>query len=139
FIADLERDGATVVVEGAIAAKPARIRVITTEITTDCLLFLWNITAGGGGAHVRNPTERRIQVTAADRFPLEIGRRTIVGGWSEETAAWGFWDVMRHTRFSLNSPSCQMNVSTLERADHDGVATQIKKRPTPPEVVVAVI
>ncbi len=65
FIADLERDGATVIVEGAIAAKPARMRVITTEKLTDCLVFLWNITPGGG-PNVRKPYERRIQVTAAD-------------------------------------------------------------------------
>ena len=63
FIGDLERGGATVILEGPIAAKPARLRVITTEKTTDCLVFLWNITRGGGGPSVRPATERRIQVT----------------------------------------------------------------------------
>ena len=139
FIADLERGGATVLVEGVIAAKPARIRVITAEKTTGTLVFLWNITPGGGGPKVRSQWERRIQVTAATRFPLEVGKLTIVGGWSEQASTWGFWDVQRHNRFSKKSPSFQMRIETLERAFVDGVATQKRKTKTEtPEVVVAV-
>lgn len=137
FIADLERDGAAVVVDGDIAAKPLRLRVTTNEETADCLVFLWNITPGGGGPTVRPAAERRIQITAATRFPLEIGRLTIVGGWSGEAGAWGFWDVLGHTRFSRKSPSFQMRLGTLERGFHDGVATQ-KRKTNPPEIVVAV-
>lgn len=137
FIADLERGGATVIVEGSISTKPARLRILTTEKTTDCLVFLWNITPGGGGPAVRPPGERRIQVTAADRFPLELAKSTLVGGWSDEVGVWGFWDVMRHTRFSLNSPSFQVQLDTLERASHDGVSTQ-KRKTARPEIVVAV-
>lgn len=137
FVADLERAGATVILEGPIVDKPARIRVIASDRTTECLLFLWNITPGGGGAGVRPRLERRIQVTAATRFPIEPGRQTFVGGWSEEAGAWGFWNVMRHTRFSLKSPSAQITKSTLEFAFHHGVATQ-KRKTRPPEIVVAV-
>lgn len=137
FVADLERGGATVIVEHANTDKPARFRVITTEKTIDCMVFLWKITPGGGGPGVRPITERRIQVTATDRFPLDVGRLTVVGGWSDETGVWGFWDVMRHTRFSLKSPSFQTRVETLLRAFHDGVATQ-KRKTNPPEIVVAV-
>ncbi|HEY8506447.1 MAG TPA: HNH endonuclease, partial [Gemmataceae bacterium] len=97
----------------------------------------WTITRGGGKSPVRPRNERRIQVTAARRFPLEVGRRTIIGGWSEEAGAWGLWDVMRHTRFSRKSPSFQMHLQTLQRGYHDGVATQARKT-TPPEIVVAV-
>jgi putative restriction endonuclease len=136
FTADLERCGATVITE-PVAEKPARLRVIAGERTTDCLLFLWNITPGGGRSEARPANERRIQVTSTRRFPLEVGRRTIIGGWSEETGAWGFWDVMRHTRFSRKSPSFQMHLETLERAAQDGVATQARKT-TPREIVVAV-
>lgn len=138
FAKDLEKGGATVTADGSLASKPARLRVVTADRSIDCLVFLWNITPGGGGAGVRPAGERRIQVTAATKFPLEIGKQTIVGGWCEETGAWGFWDVMRHTKFSLKSPSFQMHVGTLERAFHDGVATQLRARTKPPEVVVAV-
>ena len=137
FIADLERGGAAVLVEGLISAKPARLRIITTEKPTDCLVFLWNITPGGGGPRVRPRGERRIQVTAANRFDLEPGKYTLIGGWSDEVSVWAFWDVMRHTRFSRNSPSFQVHLDTLERASHHGVATQ-KRKTDPPEIVAAV-
>ena len=137
FIADLERGGATVLLEPSLDAKPARLRVLTNDRTSACLVFLWNITPGGGGEGVRPATERRIQVTAATRFPLEVGHQTIVAGWSEEIGVWGFWDVLRHTRFSPKSPSFQMRIDTLERAFHDGVSTQ-KRKTKPPEIVVAV-
>ncbi len=136
FIADLEHGGAAVIREPS-QGKPARLRVVANDRTSECLLFLWSITPGGGRSVSRLPNERRIQVTAATHFPLEIGRRTIIGGWSEETGAWGFWDVMRHTRFSHKSPSFQMHLETLERGYHDGVATQARQT-TPPEIVVAV-
>jgi hypothetical protein len=55
FSADWERNGATVIVAGQLIDKAARIGVVSTEATTECLLFLWNITPGGGGAHVRRP------------------------------------------------------------------------------------
>lgn len=137
FIADLERAGATVILQQPISAKPARLRVVTQEGATECLVFLWNITPGGGRSTSRPANERRIQVTAATTFPLEAGRQTIVGGWSNETGAWAFWDVLRHTRFSSNSPSFQVHQDTLDRGHHDGVATQSRKT-QPPEIVVAV-
>lgn len=136
FVGDLQLSGATVLLEQT-GRKPARARVVGPERTTECLLFLWQITRGGGRSESRPPSERRIQATATDQFPLEVGRRTLVGGRSQETGAWGFWDVMRHTRFSRKSPSFQMRVETLERGFHDGLSTQTKKT-DPPEVVVAV-
>ena len=136
FSQDLERAGGLVLSE-PLADKPARIRVVANDRVADCLLFLWNITPGGGGATVRPASERRIQVTSTRRFPLEVGKRTIIGGWCAETGSWGFWDVMRHTRFSQNSPSFQMRVQTLERGFHDGVSTQSRKT-TPPEIAVSV-
>lgn len=137
FAADLERAGATVLFEAPVVAKPARLRVLTNDKTTECLVFLWNITPGGGSGGERPATERRIQVTAAERFPLEVGRLTVIGGWSEEAQAWGFWDVLRHTRFSEKSPSFQMRIGTLEQAFNDGVATQ-RRMTDPAEIVVSV-
>jgi putative restriction endonuclease len=136
FAQDLERCGAIVISEHG-DQKPARLRVTYGDRVTDCLLFLWNITPGGGKSDSRPKSERRIQVTAATKFPLEVGKRTIIGGWCDETGSWGFWDVLRHTRFSLNSPSFQVRVQTLECGFHDGVATQSRKT-DPPEIVVSV-
>jgi putative restriction endonuclease len=137
FVADIQRSGSTALIEGNISPMPARVRVVTGERAAECLLFLWNVTPGGGGEGVRPAGEWRIQVTTATRFPLEVGRRTIVGGWHEGESVWCFWDVMRHTRFSPKSPSFQVNIRTLERAGHDGVAAQTR-RTKPREVVVSI-
>lgn len=134
FTEDLERLGASVV-GTAVNQKPARVRVVANDRVTDCLLFLWNVTHGGGAAS-RPRNERRVQLTATGPFTLEAGQRTIIGGWSDETGSWGFWDVMRHIQFSRKSPSLQINFGTLERGFYDGVATQAKARST--EIVVSV-
>lgn len=137
FVNDLERGGATVIREDDTARMPARLRVVTPDATLACLVFLWNITRGGGGSRSRPANERRVQVTGTPVFPLEPGCRTIVGGWSEEIGVWGFWDALRHTRFSRNSPSFQVRLGTLEDAFHHGIAT-LTRRTTPPEIALAV-
>jgi hypothetical protein len=60
FTQDLERCGAVVLHE-PLSDKPARIRVMANDRVTDCLLFIWNITPGGGDSTVRPANERRIQ------------------------------------------------------------------------------
>jgi putative restriction endonuclease len=133
----MERYGATVLNTGR-TTKPAHIRIVSGDKTTDCIVYLWTITPGGGPPGTRPAGERRIQITNASPFPLNPGTRTIVGGWSEETQVWAFWDARRHTRFSLRSPSFQTTLNTLESAGHHGLATQLRPSNEGREVVVAV-
>lgn len=137
FTATMERSGATVLFAGN-NSKPARLRVISGESSTDCIVFLWTITPGGGGPGVRPANERRIQITNAPPFPLSPGTRTIVGGWNPEAEVWAFWDARRHTRFSTHSPSLQTTAQTLELAGHNGIATHIRPANEGREVTVAV-
>ncbi len=137
FTATMERFGATVLVTGD-GRKPAELRIVSGDKTTDCIIYLWTITPGGGPPGTRPAKERRIQITNASPFPLNPGIRTIVGGWSEETEVWAFWDARRHTRFSLRSPSFQTTLNTLETAGHNGLATQLRPSSEGREVVVAV-
>jgi putative restriction endonuclease len=138
FTVTLERAGATVLIVGQNQTRPTRLRIITGETTTDCLVFLWTITPGGGGAGVRPANERRIQITNAQGFPLNPGIRTIVGGWSPDEGVWAFWDARRHSTFSRRSPSLQTNLQTLEAAGQEGLATQVRPVAQGREVVVAV-
>ena len=117
--------------------RPARIRVITGNRTTDCIVFLWTITPGGGGPDVRPANERRIQITNVGGIPLEPGSRTLLGGWSEEFGVYAFWDARRHVRFSTRSPSLQVTSETLETANRVGIATYLRPAATGQEVVVA--
>lgn len=138
FVGDIEREGATVLEVGRRDQRPARVRVISPEVSIECLLFLWTITPGGGGAGVRPANERRIQITGVERFALVPGVRTIVGGWSEEFGAYAFWDPRRHSVFSTRSPSFQVDARTLETAAHHGVATYHRPALEGAEIVVAV-
>ena len=138
FIATLERCNATVIPSHVNQARPARIRVITSERTTDCVVFLWTITPGGGGPGVRPENERRIQITNASGMPLLPGVRTLLGGWSEEHGAYAFWDARRHIAFSRRSPSLQVGSDTLDTAGTVGIATQLRPTREGREVVVAV-
>lgn len=138
FIDTLERFSATVIRSRSIDRdRPARIRVLTGNRSTDCLLFLWTITRGGGGAGVRPAGERRIQMTNISGMPLEPGVRTLLGGWSVEEQVYAFWDARRHTRFSKKSPSLQVDAGTLEDAALAGIATQFRPTQQGREVVVA--
>ena len=137
FVDDLERCGATVLRDRSRnTERPARIRVLS-ERRTDCILFLWTITRGGGGAGVRPVGERRIQITGVSRMPLEPGVRTLLGGWSAEHGVYAFWDARRHISFG-SSPSLQVANSTLETAHSVGIATQLRPTVEGHEVVVAV-
>lgn len=134
FVKTLETSGATVFVLGAPNARPARLQVVAAG-RTSCLLYLWTITGGG---KTRAANERRIQVTNASHFLLQPGGRTIVGEWNEEAEVWCFWDARRHGRFSVGSPSFQVNAETLERAANHGIATYARPVSEGTEVVVAV-
>jgi putative restriction endonuclease len=138
FVAVLERSSATVIRQRETdITRPARLRVITGNGTTDCILFLWTITPGGGGPDVRPANERRIQLTNVGGIPLEPGCRTLLGGWNEEFGVYAFWDARRHVRFSIRSPSLQVTSETLQTADRVGIATYLRPAATGREVVVA--
>lgn len=138
FVVTLERAGATVLIGSHSNVRPVHLRVIASEGTTDCVVFLWTITPGGGGAGVRPANERRIQITNSPPFPLTPGVRTIVGGWSEEAGVWAFWDPRRHGTFSPRSPSLQIALPTLEGAGSHGIAAQIRPVNDGREVAVSV-
>ncbi|MDB5322866.1 MAG: hypothetical protein JWN40_4497 [Phycisphaerales bacterium] len=138
FVVTLERAGNTVLLAGSTQNRPARLRVISAESTTECLVFLWTITPGGGGAGVRPANERRIQITNVGGFPLQPGIRTILVGWSPEAGVWSFWDPRRHSAFSPRSPSLQTNAQLLETAGARGLATQLRPATEGREIVVSV-
>ncbi len=139
FVATLERTSATVFrTRQRDETRPARIRVTSGGGATDCILFLWTITPGGGGAGVRPENERRIQMTNVSGIPLQPGCRTLLGGWSEEFGVYAFWDPRRHVRFSRKSPSLQVVTDTLETALSVGIATYSRPTQQGAEVVVSV-
>lgn len=137
FVDTLERGSATVIrASKSDPRRPASIRVITGNATTDCTVFLWAITPGGGGPGVRPKNERRIQITNITGMPLAPGVRTLLGGWSEEFSVYAFWDARRHTAFSRRSPSLQVDANTLDTAGTVGIASQLRPTQQGEEVVI---
>lgn len=139
FVDQLERSSATVIrARRTDRDRPARVRVITAGGTTDCVLFLWTVTGGGGGPEVRPANERRIQMTGVTGIPLEPGSRTLLGGWSDEFGVYSFWDPRRHSRSRSRSPSLQVTAETLDTASHVGIGTYLRPAEMGQEVVAAV-
>jgi len=115
------------------------MRVVTGPATTDCILFLWTITRGGGKSESRPRNERRIQATNVAGIPLEPGQRTLFGGWSGEFGVYAFWDPRRHTSLlGRRSNSLQTTAETLDTAHRVGVATYLRPAALGQEVVVSV-
>jgi len=137
FVATLERQGATVLLGGDVSRRPATVHISFGGKDRSCQVFLWTITPGGGGEGVRPAHERRIQITNVEAFPLLPGERTVIGGFAPDEEVWCFWDPRRHSQFSQRSPSLQVHVGTLQRAGHDGIATQTRPSEAGPETVVA--
>lgn len=136
FVAALELAGATVILASPIDRRPLTMSVVVGEKTYRLEVYLWTITEGGKGRG--RPRERRVQRTSMGAaFVLKPGTKTIMGGWSEETDTFAFWDVRRHLTDSA-SPSSQIDLDTLESARLHGMATQHKQLPEGEEVAIAV-
>lgn len=136
FIGALELAGATVLVVSGVSARPLVLSVVMDGKTYRLEVYLWAVTFGGKGRG--RPRERRIQLTGVEQFTLKAGVRTILGGWSDETGVFAFWDVRRHLGFSAGSPSLQISLDTLERASTVGMATEVRSVREGQEIAVAV-
>lgn len=136
FIAALELAGATVLDCTDHDVRPIRLVTSIDGQAQILEVFLWSVTSGGKGRN--RPQERRIQLTGVDRFVLKAGVKTVLGGWSEETGVFAFWDVRRHLGFSAGSPSLQVSVETLRDAAHAGMATATRNVRAGTEMAIAI-
>lgn len=136
FIQALEMAGATVLVASGADARPLVLSVVVGDTTYLVEAFLWTVTQGGKGRN--RPREYRIQRTATPGFVLKAGVRTIMGGWHEETGTFAFWDVRRHLASEGKSPSSQISLDTLEKAQNIGMATEVRDASEGQEIAIAV-
>jgi putative restriction endonuclease len=99
--------------------KPSIFRGDTRLVV---LCYIWNLTHGG---YPRNPNELRIQVTGVAHFRIEEGCSTLLLGWSEDEEMFAGFDVTKHLiDMAGRSPSLQIRRETLQKARHEGLATQ---------------
>ena len=99
---------------------PFKVRAFRDNADVRLLIYVWNITHGGGVA--RPPDEYRIQLTGVTP-PLMVEPKvnTLLLGWSETWALFAAYDVTRHMTFSQASPSIQFRKDVVVAALASGV------------------
>jgi putative restriction endonuclease len=84
------------------------------------LVYIWNLTHGG---YPRDPNEFRIQITGARELRIDDVSQTLLLGWSADQEVFAGFDASKH-RHPGYSPSVQIKRPALEKARHEGFATQ---------------
>lgn len=106
-------------------SHPFRYKIHSTA-DEELLVYLWNVTHGGKN---RSDDEYRIQITGPSGLRHEQGVRTLLLGVAVEPASLllivGF-DATKHRTFG-SSPSIQVHIPTLLKAERDGMAAETKE------------
>ena len=102
---------------------PARYQIYRDRQSHSVRVYVWNLTHGGRN---RPEDEWRIQVTGIRRFERELGGKTLILGWWDETGVFAGFDFSRHMREFGISPSIQLRESALQQAVINGFAPHNK-------------
>lgn len=117
--------GAGLIYRSPQGQHPARYTVVHTEHRTSrVLVYIWNLTHGGGAA--RPAHEYRIQITGISAFQNLPNERTLILGWSEDFEAFAGFDYRRHDGPLSASPSIQISRDSLRAAQLRGFAPNAK-------------
>ena len=100
-----------------------RYQVIRGDQTYRLCVYIWNLTHGGRNRPV---DEWRIQVTGIDRFEPEVGGKTLILGWWDDTEVFAGFDLSRHIGDFGASPSIQLREAALHQAVVNGFAPHNK-------------
>lgn len=95
------------------------------------LVYIWNITHGGGAA--RAADEYRIQITGVETIDTLPGATTLLLGYFEPANVFAGWDASRHIGAVAFSPSLQVREDALLAANNNGISIYPKSND---EVVV---
>lgn len=115
-------------------AYPFELDIASKEERDALLVYIWNISHGGGAARPRE--EFRVQLTfpgqeanQAGRIDIVPGRKTLLLGSFERDRVEGFvgWDPTQH-RTPGWSASVQVRLTTITKAIENGIAIEERKR-----------
>lgn len=117
----LQAGGWSVLFESAANEHPMRLTAIREGQPLRLLVYIWNLTHGGGAARPAN--EMRIQITGVTP-PLRVldDRTTLVLGWMEGPRVFAAFDPLRHRTFSTRSPSIQINRDNVNAVRDGGMS-----------------
>lgn len=94
---------------------------ISGESPFSVWIYIWTLTHGGGRA--RAADEYRVQLTSVKPpLPQNPDGPTLLLGYEPNLKCFAGFDLRKHTNFSTQSPSIQININTLRDAERDGFA-----------------
>lgn len=112
---------ATALLVSQARAHPKRFHVTSGQASFPVWIYIWTLTHGGGAARPKN--EYRIQLTSVSPpLPENPDGPTLLLGYEPNTGCFAGFDLRKHRRFSTQSPSVQISISTLRDAVRDGFA-----------------
>lgn len=103
-----------------IRTNPRRFIVLTPTGSIDIYVYIWTLTFGG---RATLPDEYRIQMTGvASPLPIIDPRTTILVGYEPTRRLFAGFDLSRHRTFTAGSPSVQIDLQEVLRAETDGLS-----------------
>lgn len=103
------------------ARRQPRLFAVTSQDTLQTLMvYAWTLTFGGRPSLAN---EYRIQMTSV-RSPLQIGKDgpTVLIGYEPMLNLFAGFDLQRHMTFTAGSPSVQIDIEALRRAEVKGLS-----------------
>lgn len=92
---------------------PASYQIYRHDQSHRVRIYIWNLTPGGRN---RPTDEWRIQMTGVASLEPEIGGKTVVLGWQDESGVFAGFDFERHRAGFGASPSVQLREAALHAA-----------------------
>jgi putative restriction endonuclease len=100
--------------------NPRRFIVSGQNAPAAVTVYAWTLTFGGRPSL---PNEYRIQMTSVESpLPLAADGPTVLLGYEPSRGLFAGFDLARHRTFTQGSPSIQIDISELRRAESDGMS-----------------
>lgn len=115
-----QESGSSGVLLSPISKHPRKFAVQTADGAAEIWVYIWTLTHGG---RPNLPDEYRIQMTTVTS-PLSLNPigYTLLLGYEPNLKMFAGFDLDRHSKFTIGSPSVQIDIRTLHKALQDGLA-----------------
>lgn len=129
----ISQSGEAGVITSSIRVHPREFAVEGPDGPLLLWVYAWTLTPGG---RPQLPNEYRIQMTTV-QSPLALNPigPTLLLGYEPSLGIFGGFDLTRHRRFTVGSPSVQIDLASLRTALQDGLAFHRKSNT---EITVAI-
>jgi putative restriction endonuclease len=119
IVSAIQDSGCSAQIISPLRRHPRRFLVSGPHGHTFLSVYAWTLTFGGRPSLAN---EFRIQMTSVSS-PLQVGRDgpTILIGYEPHLKLFAGFDLARHRIFTAGSPSVQMDVEELKRAEFEGL------------------